>query len=90
MEEIEHGEECTCGIPEDALVTAVVCAVEYLDRDGNVGRANLCHDGSEGPIDPDKVTVLTEWLKDFYHAADIADMVAQMLGLEFIDEEGEE
>lgn len=70
--------ECTC-IPEDAVVIAECRIVEYFNpADGETWKADLSHDGSGGPLDPDKLNALTLWAQQVYAVPMLANLMHAM------------
>lgn len=78
--------ECTC-IPENAMIVAELRVLEYLDPEtGEAWKADLSHDGSGGPLDPDKTNALAEWAKQVASIPMLAALMHEM----FCDHDEEE
>ena len=80
------GEECTC-IPENAMIIAECRIVEYMDDSGETWKADLSHDGSGGPLDPDKLNALTMWAQQVYSIPMLANLMHAMYCPDDEDEE---
>lgn len=86
MDEAEHDDEqCTC-LPEGAIITGELRVVSYMSADGEQWKADLSHDGSGGPLDPDQVNAMAEWVKQVNSVPMLAALMHEM----FCQEEGEE
>lgn len=79
MSEIEHDdEECTC-LPSGAIVTGELRIVSYLDPETQeMWKADLSHDGSGGPLDPDQVNSLATWAMQVNSVPMLAALMHEM------------
>lgn len=76
-------DECTCGIPEDAIILNELRVVEYMDSaDGEIWKIDLSR-GSDGEdLSMGKAFELAEWAKTLTIAPMIAEMVYGFINAE--------
>lgn len=79
MDEIERDDEqCAC-IPENSVIVADCRVVQYMDVEtGEMWKADLSHDGSGGPLDPDQINSLTTWLQQVNSVEMLAALMHQL------------
>ncbi|AEJ92224.1 hypothetical protein SEA_YEET_161 [Mycobacterium phage Yeet] len=70
-----HDEDCTCGIPEGAVVMNVLTVVEYMTEDGEIWKGDFSHDSAGNEMDHGKLLELCEWARMIRSMSIMADMI---------------
>ncbi|MBB3752504.1 hypothetical protein FHT44_005016 [Mycolicibacterium sp. BK634] len=70
-----HQPGCNCGLPPDAVVTAVLTVVEYIDANGQLWKADFSEDGSGEELEFGKTVELCEWVKMVHQLPVLVDMI---------------
>lgn len=71
------GDNCSCGIPDNAVILNQLHIVEFLDpNDGDIYKLDLSTGGDGDDLPTSKYYELAEWARMMASAPIIADMVA--------------
>jgi hypothetical protein len=82
-------DNCSCGIPDNAVVLNVLHIVEYLDPDGDIYKLDISVGGDGDDLPTGKYMELAEWARMIATAPIIAEMVHDyVFGSD--DDDGEE
>lgn len=79
--------DCSCGIPDDAILMNVLHIAEYMDSAGEIYKVDLSHDSSGEELLLGKAMELCEWARAIHTAPLIADLVHDFV---FGDDDGDE
>lgn len=80
-------DNCSCGVPENAIVLNQLHIVEFLDPDGDIYKIDLSVGGDGEELPTSKYYELAEWARMMASAPIIADMVHDYV---FGDDDGDE